>query len=71
MKTKTILSIEIEKNGHLYTFNIPFGVPYGEAHDVAFEVAAEIIEMSKRSLEQAAEAKKRTDLDEAATRPGE
>jgi hypothetical protein len=72
MNTKTIITIEIEKNGRKYAFHIPFGAPYGEAHDIAFEIAAEIIEMSKKALEQQiANKEKAKDIDEANPAKGE
>ena len=47
------VKIEIEKNGRVYSFNLPLGAPIGEAYDVAHECLQEIIKMSETAANAA------------------
>lgn len=50
---KALISIEIEKDKHLYQFIMPVGVSYGEAYDSAFEILNKITEMAKVAKDKA------------------
>lgn len=53
MDLKQVIKIEIEKKGHVFSFEMPVGVPLGLAYDCAFEVLQAVIEMSKQAAERA------------------
>ena len=53
MNTRAHVTIEIEKNGALFRFEMPLGVPYVDAHAAALEAAEGVVAMSKQSEEQA------------------
>lgn len=53
MDLKSVIHMELEKNGRSYCFSMPFGAPYGECYDVLFECVSKILELSKTAAEQA------------------
>lgn len=53
MAIKTSISIEIEKNGHIFSFTMPSGAPFGEAYDAGYEVLQQIVEFSKKVADDA------------------
>jgi len=50
---KPFLGINIERGGRKYVFSMEVGSPIGEAYDAAYMVLAELLEMSKRAVENA------------------
>lgn len=72
MKLRSNVIIDIEKNGRVYEFSMPLGSPYGEAYDVSHELSAEILNMSKKALEQYnATKEKPKDIDDPMAKTGE
>ena len=59
MQVKTNIIIEVEKDGHTFSFSLPAGAPFGKAYDACFETLKHIIEFSKK----AAEGMKQADTD--------
>ena len=59
MEVKTYIIIEVEKDGHTFSFSLPAGAPFGKAYDACFETLQHIIEFSKK----AAEGMKQADTD--------
>lgn len=53
MNVQSMVVIEIERNGRLYTFSMPVGAPYGEAYDAAFEALQSVLDMARQSAERA------------------
>jgi hypothetical protein len=58
MTAKSIITLEVEKNGNVYTFHMPYGVNYGEAYDAAFAILEDILTLSKQAVEAARREKK-------------
>jgi hypothetical protein len=53
MNLRSFVSIELEKNGRVYSYLMPVGAPYGEAYDAAFEICQNILDMAKKASEGA------------------
>lgn len=53
MNLKSVVTVEITKNGNTYTFNLPVGAPIGECYDACHEVLGHIIELAKQAAENA------------------
>ncbi len=53
MNARTLISLDVEKNGNKYSFHMPMGIPYGEAYDAAFMVLEDILSLSKQAVENA------------------
>lgn len=51
MNAKTIIALQVEKNGHVFTFQMPVGVNYGEAYDAAFCILEDILSLSQQVLD--------------------
>lgn len=53
MDQKAMVNLEVKKGERTFVFSMPIGAPFGEAYDAAFTVLNEIMEMSKKAVEQA------------------
>ena len=53
MNIKSQITIEIEKDGHIFSFNMPVGAPFGKAYDACFEALQKITEFAKTAADQA------------------
>lgn len=51
MEVKTHIIIEVEKDGHTFSFSLPAGAPFGKAYDACFETLQHIIDFSKKAAE--------------------
>ena len=53
MNVKSFVTLEVIKNDHVFTFNMPIGVPYGEAYDAAYECLQNITELAQKAADAA------------------
>lgn len=53
MEMKQFVHLEVEKEGKLFTFSMPFGVKLGMAYDAAFECLSKLVELSQDAHKQA------------------
>ena len=51
-----LVTLTIQKNGNIYTFNMPMGAPHGEIYDVLFAMLNDVLELSKLAADKAAPA---------------
>lgn len=61
MKLNSIISLEVEKDGHLFSFNMPVGSSWGSCYNAAFEVLLKIVDLSREAAEKARPADDPTD----------
>jgi hypothetical protein len=54
-KIKTMVNIEIEKEGNLFQFLIPAGAPLGQAFDACMETLDVVSSWNKKAIEKAKE----------------
>jgi len=53
MDQKLVCNFEVKKNDRVYSLHMPVGAPIGEAYDAVFEMLQEILELSKKAVENA------------------
>jgi len=54
MDLRSMVSVEVTKNDHKFTFLMPIGAPFGETYDAAFEVLSKIAELQQENLKKVA-----------------
>ncbi len=53
MDSRAVVHVEIEREGHKFSFCMPMGAPLGCAYNAAFDILQHIVELSKKAADRA------------------
>lgn len=54
MDIRSVVNLEVEKNGNKFVFSMPVGSQFGDAYGAAFDVLTKVIELSKEAADKMA-----------------